>query len=992
MKVSPVLPFRIIYSMYRHQYLGCLLQCYAVQTDEKGRLSLQHQLISRSNANEFVNGMDKNDLKLIGHCDDIRQDAIVKRHMPRKMTTPEFFLRFYDPQRGDKEMQDAIESTLDKRRAEMFALLPGKDLFEMSNDGEPTWKQIHVAVEKAVVQFHFRRNEQETIYFPTVSYEGKNVEFIQRNGLILCNQPAWLLVDNTLYCFGQGVDGAKLRPFLNKKFIVVSRTMETAYYRKFIAPLVASFDVDARGFEIRSEQYTPVAMLTFREHSHSLPMAQLFGEGAGAGAHDQEEEETEESKIVFELKFRYGRFNFSAETEVGTHVYPEYDEQSDEWVFHRVQRHSAWEKDTLMNLVERGLSLVHGKTALPKAAAFSWMSRAINEDITEDGIILAQNGEEAESGPRYFLGKTGISIEIKEGRDWFDVYAVAKFGEYEVPFMQLRRLILQKKQQFLLPGGETAIIPEAWFTEYAELFALSSEQDGHLVLPRYQNGLVEELRQGNLAQVTISEKLEKLRDFREADDYPLPAGFKGQLRPYQKSGYDWMCFLQEYGFGGCLADDMGLGKTVQTLVLLLRVREQAEAEGKRRFTSLMVVPTSLIHNWETEAKKFAPTLRILTYGGAQRLRDTDAFPQYDIVLTTYGIIRSDADMFAAFPFHYAVLDESQTIKNPSGQTAKAVMQLRARHKLILTGTPLENSTMDLWSQMNFINPGLLGNQTFFKNEYLNPIEKKNDEDRMRRLHTVIKPFMLRRTKALVAADLPAKVENVRICDMTEEQETLYESTRSAARNRIMEQIAGSGVAKSQIFMLQALTRLRQLACHPGMTEPDWAGSSGKMAIVLDMLESVVQEGHKVLVFSQFVRHLTLLRAELKQRNLQYAYLDGAGTDRQEQVEDFQTNPNTPIFLISLKAGGTGLNLTAADYVFLLDPWWNPASEAQAIDRAHRIGQDKTVFIYRFITANTVEEKITGLQKQKQKLFADLISAEEGNGKVLTEKDILDLLG
>ena len=367
------------------------------------------------------------------------------------------------------------------------------------------------------------------------------------------------------------------------------------------------------------------------------------------------------------------------------------------------------------------------------------------------------------------------------------------------------------------------------------------------------------------------------------------------------------------------------------------------------------------------------------------------FAYFDVVLSSYGIVRSDTELLAGFKFEYVILDESQAIKNPASLIAKSVQKLRAVHKLILTGTPLENSALDLWSQMNFINPGLIGTQTFFKNEFLNPIEKKGDENRTRRLLALIKPFILRRTKAQVASELPEKTEYIQYCSLTEEQEKVYEETRSAVRNRILEQIETKGLAGSQIFLLQGLMRLRQIANHPLLADPDYKHDSGKLTDVLHKLESVVRENHKVLVFSQFVKHLSLLRSELDKRGIAYAYLDGSSTDRREQVESFQNRPELPLFLISLKAGGTGLNLTAADYVFLLDPWWNPAAEAQAIDRAHRIGQDKKVFIYKFITRNTVEEKILGLQRHKQKLFSNLITVEAGIGKVLTEADVMELL-
>jgi SNF2 family DNA or RNA helicase len=444
--------------------------------------------------------------------------------------------------------------------------------------------------------------------------------------------------------------------------------------------------------------------------------------------------------------------------------------------------------------------------------------------------------------------------------------------------------------------------------------------------------------------------------------------------------------LNKYKFGGCLADDMGLGKTVQTLALL-----QSQKEAGIQQSSLLVMPTSLVYNWEMEARKFTPQLKIFVYTGTHREKKLDQFEGYDLVLTSYGIIRIDTDLLKNYYFNYIILDESQAIKNPSSNIAKAVLQLNARHKLILTGTPLENSTLDLWSQMNFVNPGLLGSERFFKNEFLFPIEKKNDEQKMQRLYTIIKPFILRRHKSQVATELPEKVENIHYSKMAADQEKEYEEAKSYFRNKILEQMDEKGKPKSQLILLQGLTKLRQIANHPKMVNQEYEGGSGKLEDVLHKLETVASEHHKILVFSQFVKHLAIIKNCLEDMGLQYAYLDGSTRDRKAQVDLFQQSKHIQVFLISLKAGGLGLNLTAADYVFILDPWWNPAIEAQAIDRAHRIGQERKVFTYKFITKNTVEEKILALQRNKKRLADELIATEESFVKSLSKEDILTLL-
>jgi len=581
-----------------------------------------------------------------------------------------------------------------------------------------------------------------------------------------------------------------------------------------------------------------------------------------------------------------------------------------------------------------------------------------------------------------------MELEVKENIDWFDIHAKIRFGEYEISFKELRKLILKKKVEFKLPNGEIAIIPEAWLIKYGDLFAMSETHGDHEkpVLKKYHLNLLKELQEGNLAKVHMSDRLRHLESFTGIKDYPIPAGFSGKLRPYQKAGYNWLRFLNEFHLGGCLADDMGLGKTVQTLTLLL-----SEKEKGNMGTSLLVMPTSLTYNWEMEAAKFTPQLKILNYTGTLRNKDISRFEKYDVIITSYGITRLDIELLQKFFFNYIILDESQVIKNPTSNIAKAVLQLRSRHKLTLTGTPLENTTLDLWSQMTFINPGLLGGQTFFKNEYQVPIEKRGDEAKSKKLNAVIKPFVLRRLKSQVATDLPEKVENTYYTNMTAEQEEKYEEAKSFFRHKILDQIDKDGINNTRFMILEGLTKLRQLSNHPRMVDSTYTGSSGKMEDLSHMLESALLEGHKVLVFSQFVKHLEIVKEFLQNKDIPFAYLDGSSNDRKDQVEKFNKEPNLKVFLISIKAGGLGLNLTEADYVFILDPWWNPAVEAQAVDRAHRIGQKKKVFTYKFITKNTVEEKILQLQQRKLKLTTDLITTEESIMKQLTREDIAQML-
>lgn len=974
MNVSPLIPFQIVYSIFQHEYLGYLFETYAIQLDPKGKLSLKHQHISLKNAKEFSEGMDEKDFDLIKLIDALSQEVITHKFSGKRTLKPEeYFLKIYSKTKGDEIVQGAIESYIEAKKAEILDLLVDKPVFEMGSDGEPTWKPITVAEEKASVLFHFRRNETNTHYFPTIKYKGEKLDFTYKSAILLCYHPAWLLLGNKIYNFEKDVDGKKLKPFLNKKFIEIPRKLEESYYEKFVAPLVAAFDVYAKGFEINTEKHEPQPVLTFSElQTNRKPMA-LFSNGA------VEEEEQEEGKLVFDLSFKYNEFNFSADNISSCSV--KMEKTIDSYIFHRVKRQMDWEKEIIALLKSLGMDLKNGRYVLEKSKSFSFIKK--NEAfLLNQGFIIRQHPKDEK---RYFVGSSSINLEIKESNDWFDIHATVLFGEYEIPFIQLRKYIQRKVHEFELPNGEIAVIPEAWFTQYSELFAFMENDEKQIRLKKHHLALVQELQEDNLAKVMINRKLEKLRSFSEIDDYPMPISFKGELRPYQKAGYNWMRFLSDFKLGGCLADDMGLGKTVQTLAMLLSQKEQGATSA-----SLLVVPTSLIYNWELEAKKFAPALKVFNYTGTYRDKNIQQFEKYDLILTSYGTVRVDSELLQKYYFNYLILDESQAIKNPSSNISQEIVKLYSKYKLILSGTPIENSTLDLWSQMNFVNPGLLGTQSFFRNEFLTPIEKKHDEDKSKKLYSLIKPFILRRQKSQVATELPDKIEQIRYCEMTEAQEKEYEEAKSFYRNKIMDHIEEKGIATSQILLLQGLTKLRQIANHPKMTIDGYEADSGKFTEMIEMLENAIENDHKILIFSQFVKHLTLVKEALDSKKLAYTYLDGATKNRQGQVEEFQQNDTIKIFLISLKAGGVGLNLTAADYVFLLDPWWNPAAENQAIDRAYRIGQKNNVFVYKFISKNTVEEKILQLQKHKLRIANDLISNEESFVKNLSKEDIENL--
>src|SRR6478609_1858532 len=624
MKVSASQPFQIIYSLYQHEYQGFVFESYIVHLDEKGRLTYQHQNISSKNAREFSKGLDDRDFELIEIMDQMQAEVLVKKFSPKFMKPDEFFAKIYDKTKGSELIQEQIDDYMEKRRAKVLEKLKGKTLYEMGNDGEPTWRKIEVLDKKTTVQFHFMRSNENTNYFPTLHYQGKKLDLPNASAYLICKSPAWMVLNGKLYGFEKYVDGKKLVPFLSKKFVVIPKNVEETYYNRFVAPLIASFDdVEANGFEINKTTYDPHPVLTLSElHTSQTEVApSLFDNGAPA-------EDTSDSagKIVFDLSFRYGKHLFRGDN-IGQVSVTLEKQGEDKYVFHRIARHTDEEKSFLHTLQKLGLQTKGFRVAIPKSEAFSWLN--------ENRVNLLNLGFEVSQpesrDKKYFVGKAVIEVEVKENIDWFDIHAKIRFGEFEIPFKELRKLILRRKVEFKLPNGEIAIIPEAWLTKYADLFALSeTEGDNEKpVLRKHHLNLVKELEEGSLAKVHLSEKLRSLSSFSGIKNYAMPSGFTGELRPYQRAGYNWLKFLNEYKLGGCLADDMGLGKTVQTLTML-----QAEKEAGAG-TTLLVMPTSLIYNWEMEAGKFAPALKVLNYTGTLRNKDVKRFEKYDIVLTSY---------------------------------------------------------------------------------------------------------------------------------------------------------------------------------------------------------------------------------------------------------------------------------------------------------------------------------------------------------------------
>ena len=956
-QIDNALPFRLIYSLGEHPYLGYLIEPHIVQLNPNGSLSLSYKRVFSNTVEEFAAALDETDYKIINLLDEVEQTHVIKKFHKKAVRPIDYFSKIFD-----SKVYDYIRPRLEQKLLKVLELIGDKPLYLMSKkDGYPAEQKLQIAPQSTSILFHFRRNEVETRYFPTLKYDGHRMEFMYRDAAVIINAQAWLLLDNVLYHFDQPLEGKKLTPFLNKRFIAVSRGTEKKYFQTFVSPLIEKYAVYAEGFDIISIKEEATAIITL----NYVP----------------------EGESHLQLSFAYGDYIFSPSNEQKVSVRLAHNEEKDSYTFYRIKRSTIWEEkqhQTLQNLGLVRQDALFGSyvanDSLPNV--FEWLNNHQDELIAKGFQIRQHTGDK-----QFFIGKTSLDIEVVEDNDWFDVRAFANFGPYKIPFIQLRDHILNRIQEFTLPNGEIAIIPEEWFAQYEHLFQFAIKKDT-LQLNKAHIGLLHEISEHTA--LTMSRKLQNLSNFEEISIVDPPKDFKGSLRPYQQAGYNWFNFLQEFKFGGVLADDMGLGKTVQTLALLQQQKEVLQQTDYAK-TSLLILPTSLVYNWQKEADKFAPKLRILLHTGTNRFKDAYAFTHFDLVITTYGIVRSDEEMFSKFFFNYIILDESQNIKNPTSKSFKAIKSIKGRNKLALSGTPIENSVSDIWSQMHFTNPGLLGSYSFFQKEFVLPIEKKKDEDTAKRLQAIIKPFILRRTKNQVATELPPKTEQVIYCEMNETQSEIYESTKSEYRNALLEGAVQQGTKGSQIALLQGLTKLRQLANHPKMVDAAYTDGSGKFEAVIEMLKSISTEGNKVLIFSQFVKHLDLFRDYFQKHKIQFAYLDGATKDRAEAVLNFKENKDVKVFLISIKAGGVGLNLTEADYVFILDPWWNPAIEQQAIDRSHRIGQTRKVFIYKFISKDTVEEKIIALQNRKRTIATSLVTIEENFMKSLSKDDLKELL-
>lgn len=918
-------------------------------------------------------------------ANSIEMQALVRRFATGKTKTGNFSKEI------DKEyMKSVVMPFIDNTLSEIIKLIIANKIQVYKHETLPNLyenEQIIIEPIPARARLNFSRTDEGTSYTLSAFMGNRQIDLMQPGNAIITREPCLLLHEKHLLFFDSEIDGNLLSPFLKKQSIEIPKRIEKDYFGKFIRKLVNRSEIEADGFKVENINPMPTAVIT--------PDIDWQGQP------------------VLMLSFAYGDKSIQPNNpnKSITSMYAD----KDGFVFSRLKREMTWEKEMQRKLKSFGLTQslatykLQGENYSSFPALIDWL--IIHQTaLAESGFKISQLPER-----EFILAKSSVKTNLRTTNDWFDLNATVEAGSYSFPFFRLRDNILTGNREYVLPSGDIFLIPEPWMAEYAELM-LFAEGTGDKPRIRKHHFML-------LKPFKFPEAEELAAIIHPTFSSPLPELHSVTLRPYQEYGYRRISGLFSKTFGSILADDMGLGKTLQAIALLVDLYPQTDEvqipesntekqsgpglqldifssmapesdivisdfkamPAASKTASLIVMPASLIHNWYYELKRFAPWIRIHIYTGPNRKINQPMLKRANVILTTYGTLRNDIEKLETFNFSIALLDESQQIKNPASSTAKAAFRIKCKNRLALSGTPVENSLSDLWSQMQFVNPGMLGSLKTFQTEYVNPSRKQLRQDATEKLKLMISPFIIRRTKAEVAPELPPVTESVAWCTMTDQQQKIYETEKSGIRNTLLSQLASGEQNITATLVLKALMKLRQIACHPALAGYEDNNGSGKFEDATEKLETIIAENHKVLIFSSFVKHLNLYENWCQEHNIKFSKLIGSTTNREEVVNAFKAEDDIQVFLISLKAGGVGLNLQEAGYVFLLDPWWNPAVESQAISRAHRIGQDKSVFVYRFISSGTVEEKIIRLQDKKRKLADSVIQSEEFLANLSTEE-------
>ena len=788
----------------------------------------------------------------------------------------------------------------------------------------------------------------------TVKIQGDAIPFTDNE----CNSSLVFLSDSVMYLWQKPEDILQAEKFLKEGNIQLSKENWAEKMQKVILPLTKEYQVEfdkSLVKEVKSGE--PDVKLQLQEKGDYLVFQPIFTyKGFETKASDRDTITIPDGdKILIIQRNKEAEENFIKKLE---------------------NLHSLFQRpNDSSNLVLKGVDVLRN----------NWFFLFI--DAMKE-MKVPVYGFEALRNFRFNTARPNTHIHVSSGLDWFDAKVEIEFGDQRVGIDDIKKALVNKQSFVQLNDGTLGILPDEWLKRYSLLFKVGDGRSNQLRLSKYHMSVIDELyenRDETELSFELDEKYERLKEFKNIPEVAPPAHLLSVLRPYQTSGFQWLNYLNDVGWGGILADDMGLGKTVQALSMLHHYKQ---VNGSLK--AIVVCPTTLIYNWRNEVEKFTSSLGWHIHHGSIRSRSVEDLQKHDIIITTYGTLRSDIQLLLKINFDYVIMDESQAIKNPASKVTRAACLLTAKNRLCMSGTPLQNNTFDIFAQMNFLNPGLLGNMEFFRNEFATPIDKFGEQDQKEHLRKLLYPFILRRTKEQVAKDLPDKTETILFCEMEKEQRKIYDAYRNSYRDKILGTIDEQGIGKSQLTILQGLMKLRQICDSPAILNEEERYPNH--SIKLDELAREIEENigdHKALIFSQFLGMLALIKKKLIEDNIPFEYFDGStsATDREKAIQNFQNNDECRVFLISLKAGGVGLNLTAADYVYIVDPWWNPAVEQQAIDRTHRIGQTKNIFAYRMICIDTIEDKILQLQERKRKLASELIADDASFVKALSKSDV-----
>jgi hypothetical protein len=957
--------FQIVFDLYPFQEGLYLPAANIVQTDPEGQLTHIAQKALPSTISAYGIALSPDLQHLFDLIAGLQPKALEDKFRPPRARTNTPLERLLAEASVRPTVEGYIHRQLDQLLGELVRLrLP----LTLDAERRTLAKDVLISYsrEELLPHLHFKKTAQGLEYRLQLGVEDEKWSIRDRDVLPLTNtEPAWLLIGHALFRV-PGINGNMVKPFRTKDLILIPPDKTRTYFKTFIAKAARRSRIEAEGFSVELREELLGVRLDLTENIL-------------------------DNSWLIKPTFLYEGAEFPPGERRNGVTTVEFPDDSAEVRVRKVLRNTSAETERLAILQALGLRPDgrYFKIGEPENAALPdllyWLENH-RESLESAGFEIA--APVADDKPlATAAGK--IEWKVDAAGDWFDVHGVVRVGAFKLPFKAFIPYLRKSERYFPLPDTTWFLIPDAWFTRYTDLAqALEPTPGDHL---RLRKALFTVLESAGLVEPGG-------QDFPVIDPesvaYAPGPELKADLRPYQMAGVKWLVGHYQHGFGACLADDMGLGKTLQTIALLLHIKKSrtsaAEPAGDngsqvqldlfnayqtelKPLQALIILPASLVFNWQREIARFAPALFVYVHTGPKRLKDARAVSGYDIVLTTYHTARQDIALLQKVAWQAIVLDESQQIKNRDSEVSKVVRALQGGYRLSLSGTPIENSLADLWTQMEFINPATLGSYAEFREQFQTPIEKQQNEKARQRLFNRVKPFFLRRTKEEVAPELPPLSEQIFYTEMLPEQHKRYEQVKSAMRNQILNLFDDP---KTRLQALQALMRLRQIANHPILADEAYEGGSGKYEDVLAQWDVIRRSGHKALFFSSFEKHLQLFRREFEAQGLRYAWLTGdtAQADRAREVQKFQEDDAVQAFFMTIKAGGVGLNLTAADYVFMLDPWWNPAAEDQAVARAHRIGQTRPVTAVRFIARETIEEKIRVLQERKKALGQELFAA------------------